>query len=118
MLLIDSRLLARMVDENKDLMAHCLKYAARKWLEAARPDVAEFHEDYRIHQHLLSLANMKDGQMVIEEMPRHAQLAEKCGMEDREAAAAIALLIEKGIVRREYPALIIENVAALRASSL
>lgn len=82
-----------------------------------RPADTEAHRDLRIYRHLISLAERDGEKSVIREMPRHSQLAEQCGVTDRDAAAAVALLIEKGIVRRDYPSLVIEDMAALRASA-
>lgn len=117
LLLIDGELLLERAEDTPELSKALVSYAARQWLEAGRTAESEAHRDRRLLRHLLSLAERQGERFVISDMPRHAQLAEQCGVTDRDAAAAIATLIEKGIVRRDYPSLVIEDMAALRASA-
>lgn len=115
--LLDRDLLLRILTDKPAIMAHFLSFTARHWLAATAPGEADSHVSTRIHRHLASLAERDGDVFVIAEMPRHAQLAEECGVTGRDAAATIATLIDKGIVRRDYPSLVIENIAALRASA-
>lgn len=95
-----------------------LRYSAQQWLALAQAPVNAEKQDRRVYQHLLSLVRREGDQFVISEMPRHSVLAERCGVTDRDAAAAVAALIDGAIARREYPGLIIEDMAALRSVCL
>lgn len=53
------------------------------------------------------------GEWRIEKMPKHRELAERAGVEETEAAAAIASLIQDGVARRDYPSLIINDIRQL-----
>ena len=55
------------------------------------------------------------GEWRIEKMPKHRELAEKAGVEETEAASAVAALIQDGVARRDYPALIINDIRRLNA---
>jgi CRP/FNR family transcriptional regulator, cyclic AMP receptor protein len=46
-------------------------------------------------------------------MPKHRALAEEAGVEEAASAAAIAMLIQEGIARRDYPGLIIDDISRL-----
>jgi CRP/FNR family transcriptional regulator, cyclic AMP receptor protein len=46
-------------------------------------------------------------------MPKHRALAEEAGVEEAASAAAVAMLIQEGIARRDYPGLIIEDISRL-----
>lgn len=53
------------------------------------------------------------GEWRIEKMPKHRELAEKAGVEEAEAASAVAALIQDGVARRDYPALVINDIRRL-----
>lgn len=55
------------------------------------------------------------GEWRIEKMPKHRELAEKAGVEETEAASAVAALIQDGVARRDYPALIINDIRRLNS---
>ncbi len=46
-------------------------------------------------------------------MPKHRALAEEAGVEEAASAAAVAMLIQEGIARRDYPGLIIDDMSRL-----
>lgn len=46
----------------------------------------------------------------IARMPKHRELADQAGVEEAEAAGAVAALIQEGIARRDYPGLIIADI--------
>lgn len=50
------------------------------------------------------------GDWRIPKMPKHREIAEASGVDEPSAAAAIALLIQEGVARREYPGLIIADM--------
>lgn len=48
-------------------------------------------------------------------MPKHRELGEKADADETATASAIAHLIQEGIARRDYPGLIIDDIARLHA---
>ncbi len=44
-------------------------------------------------------------------MPKHRALAEEAGVEEAVSAAAVAMLIQEGVARRDYPGLIIDDMS-------
>jgi len=56
-----------------------------------------------------------EARWTVDPLPRHRELAERAGVAEQDAAAAIAHLVRLGVARRRYPALDIEDREALRA---
>jgi CRP-like cAMP-binding protein len=46
-------------------------------------------------------------------MPKHRELADRANVDEADAAAAIASLIQSGVARREYPGLVITDISQL-----
>lgn len=51
------------------------------------------------------------GEWRIPRMPKHREIAEEAGADENVAAAAVARLIQDGVARRDYPGLIIDDMA-------
>lgn len=51
-----------------------------------------------------------NGDWRIPKMPKHRELAEASGVDEPAAAAAIALLIQEGVAKRDYPGLVIADM--------
>lgn len=49
----------------------------------------------------------------IEKMPKHRELADRAGADEAAAAAAVAALIQEGVAQRDYPGLIVNDMARL-----
>ncbi len=49
----------------------------------------------------------------IEKMPKHRELADRAGADEAAAAAAVAALIQEGVAQRDYPGLIVNDLARL-----
>ena len=49
----------------------------------------------------------------IEKMPKHRELADRADVDEAAAAAAVATLIQEGVAQREYPGLIVNDMARL-----
>lgn len=113
--IIDSVPFRELMDEDPELKDCMLRFAAAQWLQTTAVRWTDTGPDRRIYQHLLSLVQRDGDRYIISEMPRHAALAELCGTTDRDAAAAVAVLIDSEIARREYPGLVIEDISAFRA---
>jgi len=53
------------------------------------------------------------GNWRVEKMPKHRELADRAGVEEAEAAEAVAALIQEGVAQRDYPGLIVNDMAKL-----
>lgn len=53
------------------------------------------------------------GEWRVPRMPKHRELAERAGADEASTAAAIAYLIQEGVARRDYPGLVIDDMAQL-----
>lgn len=49
----------------------------------------------------------------IEKMPKHRELADRAGADETAAASAVAVLIQEGVAQRDYPGLIVNDMARL-----
>ena len=49
----------------------------------------------------------------IEKMPKHRELADRAGVDEAAAAGAVAVLIQEGVAQRDYPGLIVNDMARL-----
>ncbi len=49
----------------------------------------------------------------IERMPKHRELADRAGVDEPSAAEAVAVLIQEGVAQRDYPGLIVNDMARL-----
>lgn len=53
------------------------------------------------------------GRWRIERMPKHRELADRAGVDEAAAAAAVAVLIQEGVAQRDYPGLVVNDMARL-----
>lgn len=69
----------------------------------------------RVYEALLSFVKRDElnGEWRIERMPKHRELAGKAGVDESEAASALAVLIQEGVARRVYPGLIVNDMGRL-----
>lgn len=73
--------------------------------------------DARVFAEILALAERESAggeTWLIGNMPKHRDLAERAGVHEADAAAAVARLIREEIVRRDYPGLVIEDYRRLQ----
>ena len=49
----------------------------------------------------------------IERMPKHRELADRAGVDEAAAAEAVAALIQEGVAQRDYPGLVVNDIARL-----
>ena len=50
----------------------------------------------------------------VEKMPKHRELADQAGVEEADAASAVARLIQESVAQRDYPGLLIQDLEALK----
>jgi len=71
--------------------------------------------EQRVYDVLLQFVRQdaETGAWRIEKMPKHRELADRAGVDDAEAAEAVATLIQLGVAQRDYPGLLIKDIARL-----
>lgn len=99
------------------LMRSVTQYLARSLsAQRLRAEQMEATPERRIYAALVEIAERSSGaEWRIRQMPKHRELAEIAGVQDAEAASAVAALIQQGVARREYPGLIISDYSRLAA---
>lgn len=115
---LESSILLKLLENDIRFSSAIATFSALNALRTPVEYDAESEAERRILRHLLSLVEHIGSEYIIQEMPRHAELAERCGVTDMVAAAAIADLLEKGVVRRSFPQLIIKDMPLLRSKSV
>lgn len=76
---------------------------------------AEVAPEQRVFAALLRFVERDglNGDWRVPRMPKHRELADEAGVEEAVTAAAVATLIQEGIAQRDYPGLIINDMARL-----
>ncbi|MEQ1932096.1 MAG: Crp/Fnr family transcriptional regulator [Parvularculaceae bacterium] len=94
----------------RNLMLHFARALATGAMTAAP---AEATAERRVFAALMRYVERDavKGDWRIPRMPKHREIAEASGVDESSAAAAIALLIQEGVARREYPGLVIDDIA-------
>ncbi|MEO1014728.1 MAG: Crp/Fnr family transcriptional regulator [Pseudomonadota bacterium] len=95
----------------RDLLNYVAKRVVGGGLKAVTP---ESSGRQRIHEALMKLAEGADGRWRIPRMPKHRELAERAQVDEALAAETVARLIANGVVARDYPGLVIEDIEELR----
>ena len=92
-----------------------MKFFAQRLLAFEEPEAIEMSPGRRVYSELVRLLERDtvSNEWVIAKLPKHRELAEICGVEEAEAAAAIADIIQEGVARRDYPGLVILDMARL-----
>ncbi len=55
----------------------------------------------------------ESGEWRVPRMPKHRELADEAGVEESVTASAVAMLIQEGVARRDYPGLLINDMSRL-----
>lgn len=78
---------------------------------------AEAAPEQRVYAALIEITKREgiNGQWRIEHMPKHREIAEKTGVEETDVANSVAILIQENIAERDYPGLIINDMARFNA---
>lgn len=111
---IDAEALRHVAAQRPSLTRNLMLYFARKVSGDAAP-ADETSPERRVYATLSMLVEREHetGEWRIERMPKHRELAEKAGVDETEAANAVAKLIQSGVARRIYPGLVIDDIAQL-----
>jgi len=111
---IDASALRLIVAQRPTLTRNMMLYFARKSLGAERLS-EEGSPERRVFAVLSAIAERDavTSEWQISRMPKHRELADQASVEEADAANAVAKLIQTGIARRNYPGLIIDDMAQL-----
>jgi len=113
---VDALSFADIVSNRPSLAKNLLFFLSTEFLKS-RFSSFEFKTapEQRVYEELLSLVERNDitGVWEILNMPKHRELAESASVEEEDAANAVAHLIQVGIANREYPGLVISDMAGL-----
>ncbi len=114
--LVDAHAFNQLIQQRPSVAKNILYYMSTEIMQSrfqnfeftASPEVGVFSL-------ILSYASRDDlsGEWKIENMPKHRELAQDAGVEEVDAANAVAVLIQEKIARRDYPGLIIDDMAKL-----
>lgn len=80
--------------------------------KAATPQAAPEQRVYAVLLECVSRDPLS-GEWRIEKMPKHRELADRAGVDETSAASAVASLIQEQIAQRDYPGLIVNDMARL-----
>ena len=84
-------------------------------IQRFRVGAAQAAPEQRIYAALLEciVRDPLSGAWRIERMPKHRELADRAGADEAAAAAAVAALIQEGVAQRDYPGLVVNDMARL-----
>ncbi|MCC6920299.1 MAG: hypothetical protein IT548_13950 [Alphaproteobacteria bacterium] len=89
---------------------------ARRFAAGLADQAAASDPLQKVYRDILRAARpIGDSRWTVDPLPRHRDLAASAGVEEGDAASAIAHLVRIGVARRRYPALDIEDREALQA---
>lgn len=106
----------------RDVVAHrpslsraLMLHFAREQAVASKSAVSSGAPERRIFAALLAMVERDavSGEFRVARMPKHREIAEKAGAEEGAVANAVARLIQEGAARRDYPGLVIADMARL-----
>lgn len=113
--LIDAEAFRGLVAQ-RPLLARCLLlHFAKASIGAYGASSEEAAPDRRVFAAIASLVRRSavDATWRIDKMPKHRDLAELANVAEAAAASAVARLIVSGVARRDYPGLVIDDMAQL-----
>ncbi len=115
-LAIDSAVFKKLASTRPSLMRNIATFIASELskvrFDPVRSEAAPYQ---RVYAALLDFVerDATTGQWRIQQMPKHRHLADKANVEEVVTADAVANLIQEGIVQREYPGMIINDMSRL-----
>ncbi len=115
-LAIDAESFCLLTNRRPSLMRNvAMHFAGELAARRFRNMTAEARPEQRVFTILLKFVERDGvtGQWRVPHMPKHRALAEEAGVEESTTAAALAMLIQDGIARRDYPGLIIDDLNRL-----
>jgi CRP-like cAMP-binding protein len=112
---IDAAAFRAIISQRPSLTRGLMQYFAAALVRASTPQPAESSAERRVFAALMGYVERDaiSGDWRVPKMPKHRELAEKAGADEAAAASAVAQLIQQGVARREYPGLVISDMAGL-----
>lgn len=112
---IDAAGFRAIVGQRPSLTRSLMQYFAAALVRASSPAPAESSAERRVFAALIEYVERDavSGDWRVPKMPKHRELAEKAGADETAAASAVAQLIQQGVARRDYPGLVIADMAGL-----
>jgi CRP-like cAMP-binding protein len=112
---IDAEAFRATVAQRPTLTRNLMLHFARRAGGEARAGAEEGSPERRIFAALIAYVERDavDALWRIPRMPKHRELADRANVEEQDAANAVAKLIQSGVARRDYPGLVIEDMARL-----
>jgi CRP-like cAMP-binding protein len=112
---LDSEALRAILSQRPTLAKVMMAHFARALLGAGKIASEETTPERRVYAALIKLVERDAvrAEWRIAKMPKHRELAELAGVDEATSAAAIAKLIQSGAARRDYPGLVIDDMASL-----
>jgi len=112
---VDAEALRELARERPSLTRNLMLYFARRLSGDRRSAPEESSPERRVYAALASYIERDavSAEWRIARMPKHRELADRADVDEAEAASAVAKLIQTGVARRNYPGLIIDDIAQL-----
>lgn len=114
LLALDAETLRELAKDRPSLTRNLMLYFARR-LSGASAAAQESSPERRVYAALVGHIerDAATAEWKIARMPKHRELADSADVDESEAANAVAKLIQSGVARRDYPGLIIDDIAQL-----
>lgn len=115
MLVFDAAAFRALAAQRPTITRNLMLFFAACLAGAGAADSQEFAPERRVFAALLEYVERDavSGEWRIARMPKHRELAEKAGADEAVAAGAVARLIQDGVAHRDYPGLVIADIAKL-----
>ena len=113
-MLIDAEGFRNLVGQRPSLTRNLMQHFAAKLAQGGEHIAEEdMSPERRVYAALMEMTERDpvSGDFRILKMPKHRELAERAGVEEPFAAQAIAQIIQDGVARRDYPGMIICDIA-------
>lgn len=112
---VDAEALRELARERPSLTRNLMLHFARNLSGDQRASTEETSPERRVYAALASYIERDavSAEWRIPRMPKHRELADRADVDEAEAASAVARLIQSGVARRNYPGLIIDDIAQL-----
>ncbi len=112
---VDAESFRQIIQNRPSLTRNLMLHFAARLTGENRGAASETAPERRVYAALTALIERDavSGDWRIARMPKHRELADKAGVDEADAANAVAMLIQSGVARRQYPGLVIDDIAQL-----
>ncbi len=112
---VDAQAFREIVAQRPSLTRNLMLYFARRLSGETNAGAEETSPERRVYAALAGYVERDavNAEWRISRMPKHRELADRADVDEAEAANAVAKLIQSGVARRNYPGLVIDDIAQL-----